>query len=398
MTARDTSERKRAEEDRAKLTEQFQQAQKMEAVGRLAGGIAHDFNNLLTVINGHSELLLITSVLDESARTGLSEISSAGERAAGLVRQLLAFSRKQVLENQVLDLNNLLDESHKLLARVVGEDINLRLNLDAAPATVLADPHQLEQVVFNLVVNARDAMPKGGWLTIETGTAELGGTCGTCGAMIECGAYARLSVRDTGIGMDDQTRSHIFEPFFTTKQFGKGTGLGLSAVHGIVMQSGGHIDVESRPGHGTNFHIYLPAVKPKPAAASEQTNLRCAKDGETILLVEDQPDVRKSTAAILRLAGFRVLEAGGGEEALNICRSSTGQIDLLLTDIVMPGMDGADLADRLSRLRPGIKLLYMSGYTDDMLVHHGAVNDATAFISKPFTPRRLCAKIRETLG
>jgi PAS domain S-box-containing protein len=398
MIIRDISERTRAEEEQARLREQFQQAQKMEAVGRLAGGIAHDFNNLLTVINGHSELLLITSALDESARNGLSEISSAGERAAGLVRQLLAFSRKQVLENSVLDLNTVVGDLHKLLTRVVGEDIDLKLNLEAAPASVCADPQQLEQVVFNLAVNARDAMPKGGRLTIDTGTQELDGVCRTCGGAIERGSYVRLSVRDTGIGMNDQTRSHIFEPFFTTKQLGKGTGLGLSAVHGIVMQSGGHIDVESTPGQGTDFHIYLPLVKSPATAGTEPHELRCAKEGETILLVEDQTDVRRSTAAILRLAGFRVLEAGGGEEALSICQSAPAPIHLLLTDIVMPGMDGAELAGRLSRLRPGVKLLYMSGYTDDMLVHHGAVNDSTAFISKPFTPRRLCSKIRETLG
>jgi two-component system cell cycle sensor histidine kinase/response regulator CckA len=384
--------------ERQLLEAQFRQAQKMEAVGQLAGGVAHDFNNLLTAILGCADLLLETIGPAAPEREDVEEIRKAARRAADLTRQLLAFSRQQVLAPQVLGLNVLVSNLEKLLRRLIGEDIELRTALGAGLGAVKADPGQLEQVIVNLAVNARDAMPDGGRLTIETGNAELDETYSAEHFPTQPGSYVLLAVTDTGTGMDAETKSHIFEPFFTTKGLGKGTGLGLATVYGIVKQSGGYIWVYSEPGQGTSFKIYLPRVvdAPAPARAAEDAPVSL-RGSETILLVEDDEMVRTLTRRLLEANGHTVLLASRGDAALELARSHEARIDLLITDVVMPGMSGRDLADRVQTLLPGIKVLYLSGYTDDAIVRHGVLEPGVAFLQKPFTADTLARKVREVL-
>ncbi|MEN3330829.1 MAG: hypothetical protein V7641_194 [Blastocatellia bacterium] len=374
--------------------EQLRQAQKMEAVGRLAGGVAHDFNNLLTAIIGYAQLTQARLEPASTLRNDITEIIKAGQRAAALTGQLLAFSRKQVIQPKVIDLNALIADVQNLLGRLIGEDIELLAQPDTELGRIKADPGQIEQVVMNLAINARDAMPTGGRLTIATGNVTLA----EGGPNTPAGDYCMLAVSDTGCGMDRQTLSHIFEPFFTTKEQGKGTGLGLSTVYGIISQSGGSIQVESDPGRGTTFKVYLPRVvaadeEARPAQAGGEA---VAVTG-TILLVEDETVVRQLVRSVLQMEGFHVIEATNGVEALTTVQQYAGQIDLLLTDVVMPRMGGRELAEHMRQLRPATKALFMSGYTDDAIVHHGVLDDGLAFIQKPFAPAALICKVRELL-
>jgi PAS domain S-box-containing protein len=374
--------------------EQLRQAQKMEAMGRLAGGVAHDFNNLLTAIIGYGQLTQTRLDPASPLRNDVAEIIKAGQRAAALTGQLLAFSRKQVIQPKVVDLNAVIDDVQNLLGRLIGEDIELIAQLDTELGRIKADPGQIEQVVMNLAINARDAMPTGGTLTITTGNVTLV----EGGPHTPAGDYCLLAVSDTGCGMDRQTLSHIFEPFFTTKEQGKGTGLGLSTVYGIISQSGGNIQVESEPGRGTTFKVYLPrvAATDEEARASQAAGEVVAITG-TILLVEDEAVVRQLVRSILQMNGFHVIEAPNGVEALTTAQQFDGPIDLLLTDIVMPRMGGRELSEHMRQLRPATKALFMSGYTDDAIVHHGVLDAGLAFIQKPFTPAALIRKVREML-
>jgi nitrogen-specific signal transduction histidine kinase/CheY-like chemotaxis protein len=385
--------------ERQKLEERFRQSQKMEAVGRLAGGIAHDFNNLLTVITGFSDLLLGKPGSDATRREYAGEIRKAGERAALLTRQLLAFSRQQILLPEILDLNAVVGEVDSMLRRLIGEDIDLKTPLAPNLGRVKADPGQIQQILMNLAVNARDAMPQGGKLTIETANVELDSAYARTHAEVKPGSYVMLAVSDTGTGMVAEIQARIFEPFFTTKEKGKGTGLGLATVYGIVKQSGGNIWVYSEPGRGTSFKIYLPQVGEATAAAAPPIPSE-ARTGasETILLVEDDRGVRALARRVLELHGFRVLEADRGEDALQISERHEGPIHLLLTDVIMPGMSGRALADRLGTGHPETRVLFMSGYTDEAIVHHGVLESGIAFLQKPFTPDSLARKVRETLG
>ncbi len=388
---RDTTERQ-------SLQTQLLQAQKMEAVGRLAGGVAHDFNNLLTAITGYADLLLEDLSVEAAGREEVEEIKKAAHRAAALTRQLLAFSRQQVLATQVLDLNALVGDMEKMLRRLIGEDIDLRTGLARDLGAVQADPGQLEQVIMNLAVNARDAMPHGGKLTIETANAELDGTYAREHVPTEAGRYVMLAVTDTGIGMDEGTKAHLFEPFFTTKEQGKGTGLGLATVYGIVKQSGGYLWVYSEPGKGTTFKIYLPRVEGAPRPAAQPPVAPGSLRGsETILLVEDEAAVRNLTRRVLQGYGYTVLPTEDGQEALRAAHEHHGPIQLLVTDVVMPKMSGRELAQRLGPQRPEMKVLYLSGYTDDAIVHHGVLEPGLAFLQKPFTPQTLARKVREVL-
>ncbi len=381
-----------------RANEQLRQAQKLEAVGRLAGGIAHDFNNLLSVILSYSELLLRDLGPDHASRADIEAIRSAGTRAADLTRQLLAFSRRQVLDPKIVDVNQILASVHKILVRVLGEDVDLKLLLAAGQITVRADRGQLEQVVMNLVVNARDAMPNGGRLTIETATIELDADYASQHLGVPPGTYVMLAVSDTGIGMDKATQARVFEPFFTTKGLSKGTGLGLSTVFGIVKQSGGSIWLYSEPGAGATFKIYLPHVEgPLAVTATAPATTDLAQGGETILLVEDEDQVRTVASSILRRAGYQVLEARTPAEGLRVTREHPGRIDLLLTDVVMPTMNGRQVAEQALAVRPGIKVVFMSGYTDDVVLHHGVVDEGVAFIQKPLTPDAVTRKVRQTL-
>jgi len=384
--------------ERKQLEEQLRQSQKMEAVGKLAGGVAHDFNNLLTIITGYSQLLFDRVGPDSPLRGNLMEIKKAGDRASSLTQQLLAFSRRQVLKPKVLDLNAVVAGLEGMLQRLVGEDIHLVTALDPELGPVKADPGQIEQVIMNLVVNARDAMPKGGRLTIETANVERT-TSDIQGQSLKGPARcARLAVSDTGCGMDAQTQARIFEPFFTTKEVGKGTGLGLSTVYGIVQQSGGHIEVSSEVGRGTTFEIYLSRVDD---AVEERGGDTVAADlprgAETVLVVEDEPGVRALVRDTLRMRGYSVLEARHGIEALVIGGQHPGPIHLLMADVVMPQMNGREVAERLLRVRPDIKVLYVSGYSEDAIVHHGVLTPGTNFLQKPFTPGALADKVREVL-
>ena len=384
--------------ERRVLEEQLRQSQKMEAVGQLAGGVAHDFNNLLTVITGYSDLTLRRLDHESPFRSSLEEIKKAGERAASLTRQLLAFSRKQVLQPKVLQLNAIVADVDKMLRRLIGEDIDPLTLLEPSLGQIKADPGQIEQVILNLAVNARDAMPQGGKLTIETRNVYLDNQYARRHTAIQPGNYVMLAVSDTGCGIDAETQVRMFEPFFTTKEQGKGTGLGLSTVYGIVRQSGGHLWVYSEVGKGTTFKIYLPRV-------DEVTEMDVARDSltelpqgrETVLLTEDEEQVRQMIRMILEMSGYRVLEAASGEEALTLYKQHEGQIDLIMTDVVMPGMSGRELAESLEVLHPGIKVLYISGYTDDAIVRHGLLDQEIAFLQKPFTPDALMRKVREVL-
>jgi two-component system cell cycle sensor histidine kinase/response regulator CckA len=389
--ARDVTERKQ-------LEAQLRQAQKMEAVGQLAGGVAHDFNNLLTAITGYSDLTLRKLKAEDPLRHNIEEIKKAGERAAALTRQLLAFSRKQVLQPKVLDLNAVVSEMEKMLHRLIGEDIDLKASLRPDLGRIKADPGQVEQVLMNLVVNARDAMPRGGRLTIETENVYLDEEYARQHVAIKTGPYVMLAVSDTGTGIDEETRARIFEPFFTTKEAGKGTGLGLSTVYGIVKQSGGTIWVYSEVGRGTTFKVYLPRVDDGPQEYARGSESEEGLHGtETILLAEDEELVRKLAREVLEMFGYKVLEASNGGAALLICERHEGEIHLLLTDVVMPEMSGRELADRLAKLRPEMHVLYMSGYTDNAVVHQGVLDAGTDFIQKPFAPEALASKIRKVL-
>jgi len=390
-TSRDVTERRA-------LEDQLRQAHRLESIGRLAGGVAHDFNNLLTVIGGRAHLLLTRLRRDDPTRRDVELIKKTSARAAELTHQLLAFSRRQVLQPKLLNLNDVVTGLEGILQRLIGEHIELVTSLAPGPATVKADPGQLEQVVMNLALNARDAMPTGGRLTIETARATLGAPGPVSVEAVEAGSYVLLMVSDTGVGMDEAIRSHIFEPFFTTKDVGQGTGLGLATVYGIVRQSGGHITARSEPGRGSTFTIYLPEVRDEAIVHVPSQALEDAPRGvETILLVEDEAEVRDLARDILELAGYRVLEAASPEEAERICRDLTSPIHVLLTDVVMPRMSGRQLAERLAEARPAIRVLYMSGYTDDAIVHHGVLGQGSAFLPKPFTPADLARKVREAL-
>ena len=378
---------------------QLVQSQKLEAVGRLAGGISHDFNNLLTVILGYSDIMKRNLREGDPLRRNVDEITRASERAASLTRQLLAFSRKQVMQPKVFDLNTVVSDLEKMLRRMIGEDIELRVTAETDLGNIKADPVQLEQVLMNLVVNARDAMPKGGKLSIETANVYLDESYSQDHVSVVPGHYVMLAISDTGCGMDEETRQRIFEPFFTTKEQGKGTGLGLSMVYGIVKQSGGNIWVYSEEGRGTTFKIYFPRVT---AAAEEYRRaahgLEVEGGSETILLVEDAEWVRTLARQVLESAGYRVLEAGNADAAIKLFESINGdRIDLLLTDVVMPGMSGNDMSRILLAKHPGMPVLYMSGYTDDAIVQHGVLEAGINFLQKPFTPAALALKVREVL-
>jgi PAS domain S-box-containing protein len=386
--ARDVTERRQ-------LEDQLRQAQKMEAVGKLAGGVAHDFNNLLTVIVGYSELLQSRLAPDGQENRMISEIRRAAEQAASLTAQLLAFGRRQVLQPRILDLNAVVAATKKMLERLIGEHIHLVTELDPSIGTVKADPSQIQQVIMNLSVNARDAMPKGGTLTIRTENQrfERGQTHND--VAVTPGDYVVLSVDDTGCGMNKQTQDRIFEPFFTTKELGKGTGLGLSTVYGIVKQSGGYVWVDSAPGQGSTFTIYLPQVgEPLPAAKAD-TAVAASSGTGTVLLVEDEETVRNMARTCLEMSGYRVIEASDGVEALHLVQSQTGPIDLLLTDVVMPFMTGPELAEQVTTFFPKIKVLYMSGYSDREFVDASVPPATGNYLQKPFSPRALTAKLRE---
>jgi signal transduction histidine kinase/DNA-binding response OmpR family regulator len=379
------------------LESQLRQAQKMEAVGRLAGGIAHDFNNLLTAILGYGTLLLSRLREDDHGRQNVQEILKAGERAASLTNQLLAFSRKQVLQPKVLDLNALATNLEKMLRRLIGEDIELATSLDGDLGQVRADPGQIEQVIMNLVVNSRDAMPEGGKLTFETANATLGEDYVSRHLGAKPGRYVMLAVADTGVGMDAQTQARVFEPFFTTKEAGKGTGLGLATVYGIVKQSEGYISVYSEPGQGTIFKIYLPRIDQPVETATAGQAASVPRGTETILLVEDEEAVRRLARLILEGQGYAVIEAPSAASALAIAEQHATPIHLVLTDVVMPGMNARELSQALTRIRPSARVLFMSGYTGDTIVRHGVLEPGIAFLQKPFTPADLARKVREVL-
>ena len=385
--------------ERKALERQLQQAAKMQAVGQLAGGVAHDFNNLLTIITGYSEILLEKFASDSKASGYLKEIYDAGDRATALTRQLLAFSRRQVLTLQVLDLDTVVASVEKLLRRLIGEDIKLHTVLGASSGRIRADSGQIEQVIMNLAVNARDAMPAGGKLTLETSQVELDEAFARNHPTVKPGPHILLSVSDTGVGMTAETREHIFEPFFTTKEMGRGTGLGLATVYGIVKQSGGSIWVTSEMGTGTEFAIYFPVVDEDvvPTRAAEPAK-GSASGTETILVLEDEESVRSLIRVALVSGGYRVLETADTQMALAMCRNYEGPIDLLLTDVVMPQMSGPSVASKVADLRPGIRVLYMSGYTDEAIARHGVVDGGAPFINKPLSPAALRRKVREVLG
>jgi two-component system, cell cycle sensor histidine kinase and response regulator CckA len=400
LTGRKQAEagRTRAEGALRQSEEQLRQAQKMEAVGRLAGGVAHDFNNVLSVILSHSELILEDLKPADPLRADIDEIHKAATRAAGLTRQLLMFSRQQVVQPKVLDLQLVLASMDKMLQRILGEDVALVLVAPSASGRVKVDPSHIEQVILNLVVNARDAMPKGGTLTLETANVVLDENYAVDHLPAKAGPHVMLAVTDTGTGMDRETQRRIFEPFFTTKETGKGTGLGLSTVFGIVQQSGGNIWVYSEPGKGTTFKVYLPRVDAALDVTRSQGVPASMRGSETILLVEDEEQVRAITISILRRQGYLVLPAQNAGEALLLCEDHPDPIDLLLTDVVMPRVSGPDLAKRLAKVRPEMKVLFMSGYTDDSVVRHGVLEAGVAFLQKPITPASLARKIREVLA
>ncbi len=395
---RDITDAKRAEEEHARLEEQLLQAQKMESVGLLAGGVAHDFNNYLTVINGYCEMLLAAPGMDPEIRDSLEEILAAGGRAVTVTQQLLAFSRKQIATPQVLDLNQVVRDAEQLLRRLIGDDVEIVTRLHARPGNVMADPWQLGQVLMNLVINARDAMPGGGQIVIETAAEEI--VAAEAGPPeVQPGRYGVLSVADTGVGMSPEIQKRIFEPFFTTKGVGTGTGLGLSTAYGIVRQAGGWINLKSARGSGSRFEIWLPLTEATAAdAAAPQYDGDASHGEETLLVVEDQADVRRMTLAILRAHGYRLLEAGNAEQALALSAGHSGKIDLLITDVIMPGLNGRQLADRLAKERPGLKVLYTSGYTADVITLQGTLEPGMEYLAKPFGAAQLSAKVREVLG
>jgi PAS domain S-box-containing protein len=385
--------------ERRVLEEQFRQAQKMEAVGRLAGGVAHDFNNLLMVVSGYTEVLLENTDRISPMYPKIEAIQQATDRATTLTRQLLAFSRKQLLELKVVDMNAIVTDMERLLRPLIGENIELITKPENNLGRTRADAGQIEQVIMNLVVNSKDAMPNGGKITIQTANVSLDDDWRREYSYIQPGPYVMLSVSDNGQGMDKETQSRIFEPFFTTKEKGKGTGLGLSTVYGIVKQSGGYVFAHSEVAKGTTFRIYLPrvedAAEPMSPSHTAKTSLR---GSETVLLVEDEESVRQLVRETLAARGYNVLEADDGQKALEISASHAGTIHMLVTDVVMPGMSGRELAKLLVESRPQIKVLYLSGYTEDAIIHQGALDSGTAFLQKPFTLQMLSRKVRDVLN
>ncbi|MDI7260099.1 MAG: PAS domain S-box protein, partial [Thermodesulfobacteriota bacterium] len=395
---RDITEQKRAEEERKTLEEQLRQSQKMEGIGRLAGGIAHDFNNVLTIIKGYSQISLMDLKKGDPLIDNIEQIQKATDRAADLTRQLLAFSRRQVMEMKVVDLNTIIRNLEKMLLRIIGEDIDLATFLVDDLGGVKVDPGQMEQVIVNLAVNARDAMPSGGKLTIETANVELDEKYARNHVAVKTGRYVMLSVSDTGTGMTPEVKERVFEPFYTTKEKGKGTGLGLSTVYGIVKQSGGNIWVYSELGKGTSFKIYLPRVDEPLEEIKGKEELEEIPHGhETVLVVEDEEEVRKLAVKVLQKQGYEVLEAPNAGIALLLFKQHVGEIHLILTDVVMPQMSGPDLVKHLEPLPPVTRVLYMSGYTDNVIVHHGILMEGVNYIQKPFTPDGLARKVREAL-
>ena len=385
--------------ERERLADQLRQSQKMQAVGELAGGVAHDFNNLLMVVKGHAQLLLERMPENSALRLGIQQMEKAADRAASLTRQLLAFSRKQVLQPRVLDLNDAVGGMIRMFSRVIGENIEMAFLPGGKLGRVKADPGQIEQVLLNLVVNARDAMPEGGRLTIETSNVVLDRGYAATHVSVEPGSYVMLTVTDTGCGMDAKTQARIFEPFFTTKGPGKGTGLGLATVYGVVKQSGGYIYVYSEVGHGTTFKIYLPQVTAEVDRTPHETDAKGAARGtETVLFVEDEQSVRDLVRDYLGATGYCVLEASDGEQALRVAAAHPGPIHILITDVVMPHLSGPELATKLSAERPDMKVLFISGYTDDTVFRHGVLEGGVAFLQKPFNLKALAMKIREVLS
>lgn len=384
--------------ERKQLEEQLIQAQKMEAIGRLAGGVAHEFNNLLAVILGYADLVLLDTSDADPRRLGLEQIRKASERASTITQQILTFSRRQIVTMQVMDLNESVSSMDKMLRRLIGEDLELSTSLDPDPGFVRADPTQLTQVLMNLAVNARDAMPQGGRLRIRTFGLCLDDDSPDRPPELKPGRYAGLEVRDSGCGIDPAAMPHIFEPFFTTKDPGMGTGLGLSTVYGIVKQCDGHVEVSSTLGTGTTFRILLPVVEqPAPGAPGAEAERVPLPGSGTILLVEDEAMVRQLARHVLELNGYAVLEASGGTQAVRICERHEGPIDLVITDVVMPGMNGREVAEQVARVRPEARMLFMSGYTDDVIVQRGVLANETPFLQKPFTPALLAARVREVL-
>ena len=388
--------------ERKHLEDQLRQAQKMEAIGRLAGGVAHDFNNLMMIVKGHAELLLQDSRGNEKVHRKAEQIDKAADRAAAVTSQLLAFSRMQVLQPKVISLKAIVEELGRLLPRLIGEDIDLVIRTHDNLGLVRADVNQIEQVIMNLVVNARDAMPNGGRLIIETSSTDLDNPSKGSRPVLAPGGYVLLAVTDNGTGMDAETQAHIFEPFFTTKEKGKGTGLGLATVYGVVKQSGGHIWVYSEPGKGTSFKIYLPRVEEALKASVEVSGpvklpAEMPRGSETILLAEDEQDVREIAREFLTMSGYTVLEAKDGIDALEAARNHSEKIDILLTDMVMPGMAGRDLARHLTVLRPGIKVIFMSGYTEYSATHHDGWDPSSVLLTKPFTRETLVHTIRDII-
>jgi signal transduction histidine kinase len=382
--------------ERKRLEEQLHHSLKMEAVGRLAGGVAHDFNNLLMIINGYSQMLLSATPVGDPTRTDIEEVVKAAERAADLTKQLLAFSRRQIVQPKLLDLNSMVRDLERMLKRVIGEDIELVTRLDANLNAIVADPGHIEQVVLNMTVNARDAMPGGGKLTIETSNVHLDEEYVRSHLTPAAGHYVMLAVVDTGVGIDADTRSHLFEPFFTTKERGKGTGLGLSTSYGIIRQNGGDIWVDSEPGHGTTFRIYLPVASHIPAAPQQRPETTVLFGDETVLLVEDDAGVRTILEAMLRRHGYQVISCGSPAEALEACARYRPTIHLLVTDMIMPGMNGRQLSEKVLNLRPGIEVLYVSGYADS--TQQEVIDSAMDYLQKPFTPEALALKVRELLS
>jgi two-component system, cell cycle sensor histidine kinase and response regulator CckA len=397
---RDIGVRKRAEEALRESEEKLRQSQKVEAIGKLAGGIAHDFNNLLTAINGYGTLCLAQAEPQGPLHDNLVEILKAGERAAALTRQLLAYSRQQVLAPRVLNLNTIVTEMRNMLMRVIGENIELASVLDPGLGLVKADPSQMEQIFLNLVINSRDAMLRGGKITLETRNTELDWEYSLRHPMVAPGPYVQVSVSDTGVGMDPEVKSRIFDPFFTTKGAGKGTGLGLSMVYGIIAQSGGHISVYSEPGMGTSFKIYLPRVPAGTASLPDRrvgTAVTAQGGTETVLVVEDEAMVRQFARKVIEMQGYQVLEAPDGNTALALSKEHHGPIHLLLTDVVLPGMNGREIADRFLQARPESRVVFMSGYTDNAAIRHGILAKGTHFLQKPFTAAQLGKVLREVL-
>jgi two-component system, cell cycle sensor histidine kinase and response regulator CckA len=396
----DITDKKLAEEERERLAQQLNQAQKMESIGQLAGGVAHDFNNLLTVINGYSKMLLDGMDAADPVAEGLSEIYRSGQRAAALTRQLLAFSRNQVIQPRVLDLTETVLALRTMLNRLVGEDVEIRCGFGPSAATVLADPHQIEQVLMNLAVNARDAMPKGGVLEIESDVIDVINV--EAGAPLPWprpGEYCLLRVRDNGEGMEESTRARVFEPFFTTKRAGLGTGLGLSTVQDIMTRCGGFITVDSQPGAGSTFTVYVPkTAAPEPSPEPSTPAALSAVPQGMIVVVEDQPEVRRYVVTVLRSRGFKVVEAENVREALRLCNEHSDEVRLVVTDVIMPEASGRQLVDQLAVWQPRIKALFMSGYTDDVIVQHRVFADLANFIQKPFTPGELISKVLAVMG